>query len=117
MQFPIEIENIEELRLREGIEDVELRIAIRGLAIGDFVKITFLTGPKSFETLVVRITRIRGCAFRGKLANTPVSVGLSSLRAGSSVAFTSAQIHSIRRRQNDKDGTASAIRPNDLRST
>lgn len=117
MQFPIEIENIEELRLREGIDDVELRIAIRGLAIGDFVKITFLTGPKSFETLFVQITRIRGCAFRGKLAKTPVSVALSNLRAGSSVAFSSAQIHSIRRSQNDKDGTASAIHPNEVKST
>jgi len=40
----IEIENIEKLRLREGIKDVELRRAIRGLRAGDYVKLTLLTG-------------------------------------------------------------------------
>src|SRR4051794_12299675 len=75
---PVEIENIEEMRRREGIEDVELREEIRGLRVGDIVKLTFLTGSHSFETLLVRITSIRGAAFRGKLANGPTSAGLST---------------------------------------
>jgi hypothetical protein len=97
MRHPVEIENIEEMRRREGIEDVELREEIRRLHIGDFVKLTFLTGTKSFagETLWVRITSIRGDAFRGKVANRPGSTGLSKLRVGSPVAFTTAHIHSL----------------------
>jgi hypothetical protein len=99
MRYPVEIENIEEMRRREGIEDVELRAEIRGLRVGDVVKITFLAGPHTLETLLVRITSIRGAAFRGKLANGPNSAGLSSLRVGSPVAFTSDHIHSLPRKQ------------------
>jgi hypothetical protein len=99
MRHPVEIENIEEMRRREGIEDVELREEIRGLRVGDLVKLTFLTGAHSSETLLVRITSIRGAAFRGKLANGPTSAGLSSLRVGSPVAFTAAHIHSLPRKR------------------
>jgi hypothetical protein len=97
MRHIVQIENIEDLRRREGIEDVELRNAIRGLAVGDVVKLTFLTGatPNAGETLRVRITRIEDGEFRGKLGSTPAAIGLSNLRAGSSVAFTSAHIHSL----------------------
>lgn len=95
MHNSIEIENIEEMRLREGIDDVELRTRIRGLAVGDFVKLTFLTDTKSFETLLVRITAIQGGTFQGQLAHRPTSTGLSKLRVGIPVAFTSAHIHSI----------------------
>src|SRR5262245_32132744 len=97
MRNPVAIENIEEMRLREGIEDVELRETIRGLRVGDLVKLTLLTGTTSSagETLSVRITRIRGSAFHGALANRPTSAGLSSLRIGSPVAFTAAHIHSV----------------------
>jgi hypothetical protein len=67
MPKSVEIENIEELRRREGIVDVELREEICGLQIGDFVKVTLLTGARSCgETVSVRITGIRGNAFRGK---------------------------------------------------
>jgi hypothetical protein len=99
MRNPIEIENIEAMRRREGIDDAELREAIRGLGIGDFVKLTFLTGPTSFETLLVRITSISGSSFRGKLAETPASAGLSKLRVGSPVVFTTAHIHSLPKEQ------------------
>jgi hypothetical protein len=97
MRDPIEIENIEERRRRVGIEDVELREAIRGLEIGDFVRLTLLSGTKApaGETLLVRITRIRGATFRGQLARRPASPGLSKLRAGSPLAFTTAHIHSV----------------------
>ena len=97
----IEIENIEQLRLRAGIEDVELREAIRGLAVGDFVKLTLVTGTGSLggETLLVRITTIRGSDFRGKLAQAPASSRLAPLKAGSAVTFTAAHIHSLARRR------------------
>src|SRR5216683_324393 len=76
MRHVVEIENIEDLRRREGIEDVELRNAIRGLAVGDVVKLTFLTGatPNAGETLRVRITRIEDGEFRGKLGSTPAAI-------------------------------------------
>jgi hypothetical protein len=97
MVNPAGIENIEELRRRAGIDDVELREAIRGLAVGDLVKLTLLSGVRSAagETLLVRITRIRGRGFRGELAQRPTSAGLSGLRVGSPVAFTAAHIHSL----------------------
>jgi hypothetical protein len=97
MEKPVEIENIEERRCSLGIEDVELREAIRGLRVGDYVKVTILTGAKSTagETLVVRITRITGSEFRGKLTDGPPAPGLPGLRAGSGLAFTAAHIHSL----------------------
>lgn len=97
MRNPVAIENIEEMRRQAGIDDVELREEIRGLHVGDTVKVTLLTGAPSpaGETLLVRITRIRGYAFRGRLASKPASSGLSHLQVGSPVAFTAAHIHSI----------------------
>jgi hypothetical protein len=97
MRDLLEIENIEEMRRREGIDDVELREEIRGLAIGDRVKITLLLGTESAvsETVVVRITSIRESAYRGKLVNRPLATRLSRLRAGWPVVFTAAHIHSI----------------------
>jgi hypothetical protein len=101
MRHAVEIENIEEMRLRAGIDDVALREEIRGLHIGDIVKLTLLTSAKSCtgETVFVRITSIRGNAFRGKLANRPASAGLSKLRVGLAVAFTTAHIHSLPKEQ------------------
>jgi hypothetical protein len=98
MRAPVEIENIEEMRRRAGIEDVELRVAIRGLQVGDFVRVTLRANTKSSETLLVRVTSIRGSAFRGKLVHRPASAGLANLRAGSPVAFTPAHIHSLVKR-------------------
>ncbi len=84
MIHSVEIENIEQLRLREGIDDLELRQAIRGLRVGDFVRLTLLSGPtpSAGEMVLVRITRIRGKNFRGKLAHNPSSTQRSNLRAG-----------------------------------
>jgi hypothetical protein len=97
MQHPVEVENIEEMRRREGIDDAQLREAIRGLRVGDRVNLTLLTGRElgGGETLVVRITRIRGSAFRGQLAKSPSSKALSHLQAGSPVTFRRDHIHSI----------------------
>jgi hypothetical protein len=98
MRNRVEIEDIEDMRRQEGIVDVELREQIRGLRVGDFIRITFLFGPRATETVAVRITSIRGAAFRGKLASGPILAGLSGLRAGSAVAFTRAHIHSVLKR-------------------
>ena len=91
----MQIENIEEMRRRQGIKDVELHENFGRLRPGDFVKVTFLSGPASFETLSVRITSIRGTAFRGKLASRPLSTGLARLHVGSPISFCAAHIHSI----------------------
>jgi len=101
MADSVRIENIEAMRRREGIEDLELREEIRGLEVGDFVMLTLLSGTESFagETLEVKITSINGYALRGKLVTSPVSLGLAELRVGSSVSFTTAHIHSIPRKQ------------------
>jgi hypothetical protein len=95
MQSRLQIENIEEMRRRQGIDDVELHEEIRQLVPGDIVKISFVSGPTSFETLRVRITSIKGTAFRGKLANRPHSSALSPLHVGSAIAFCADHIHSI----------------------
>jgi hypothetical protein len=97
MGNPVQIENIEEMRRREGIDDVELRAEVRGLAVGDIVNLTLLpgTGPFAAETLRVRITSITGSAFRGKLVSKPVSAGLEQLRVGAAIVFSAAHIHSV----------------------
>lgn len=97
MDKALEIENIEALRRSVGIDDVELRGAIRQLRAGDLVNLTLLASdmPAAGETLSVRITSIQGTAFRGKLVHRPTSLRLSHLRAGSPVSFTRDHIHSI----------------------
>jgi hypothetical protein len=97
MRRQVEIENIEALRLQEGIEDVELRAAIRGLRVGQCVRLTLLTGatPSAGETLLVRITHVRAGQFRGRLTSRPASARLAGLRVGSPLAFTRDHIHSI----------------------
>ena len=96
MRTPVVLENIEEMRRRQGIEDVELRKMIRGLVRGDCVRLTFLTGTgeSRAETLLVRITSIRGCSSRGKLASAPAS-RTRDLRVGTAVVFTTDHIHSL----------------------
>jgi hypothetical protein len=93
----VEIEDIDDMRRRVGIIDGELFVAIRALRPGDYVRLTFLggAGAPSAETLRVRITRIRGDEFRGKLVDQPASRGLSGLGAGTAVAFTASHIHSV----------------------
>ena len=97
MDKALEIENIEALRRSVGIDDVELRGAIRQLRVGDLVNLTLLASdmPAAGETLSVRITRIQGNAFRGKLVRGPASLRFTQLRAGSPIAFSRDHIHSI----------------------
>jgi len=97
MRSVIEIENIEGLRQEAGIDDVELREGIRRLGAGDVVRLTFLASGKLSrgETLLVRITSIRGLLFRGKLVSRPASAALADLRAGTVIVFSGANIHSL----------------------
>jgi hypothetical protein len=93
----VEIENIQEMRLRRGVDDAGLRQEIRGLQIGDCVNLTRVNGTESFggDTLLVRVTRIKGHRFQGQLAKKPSSNRLSKLRLGAAVSFTAAHIHSL----------------------
>jgi hypothetical protein len=95
----VRIEDIEGMRRRLDIDDVELRHDIRGLGVGDAVRLTLLTGDAVpvGETVVVRITAIDGRVFRGTLAARPATKGLSGLRAGSPLSFTADHIHSLLR--------------------
>jgi hypothetical protein len=96
----VRIEDIDGMRRHLGIVDAELRAAIRTLRLGDYVRLTFIgsTGSQAAETLRVRITRIRGDEFRGRLADPPAARALSDLDSGSAVAFTASQIHSVARK-------------------
>lgn len=100
MQNPVELENIEEMRRQAGIDDQELRQAIRALGKGDCVNLTAVTsqsttGQSTFETLLVRITSMRDNAFRGKLARKPASKSLAKLLDGTPILFNVSHIHSI----------------------
>jgi hypothetical protein len=90
----VAIEDIEELRRRAGIDDVELRESIRRLRVGDRVRLTILEGPKAGagKTLWFRIIRVRGSRFRGRLAE---GSGTAGLRPGALLSFTAAHIHSV----------------------
>jgi hypothetical protein len=101
MRPSLEIENIGEMRRQEGIDDVELLEAIRRLQAGNLVRLTLLSPAKSFagETVLVRITSIRGDAFRGKLMSAPSSANGGKLRAGSPLVFSADHIHSIPKEQ------------------
>jgi hypothetical protein len=93
MREPVQIENIEEMRRRAGIDDVELRETIRGLRVGDRVNLTVLnsTTSSAWQKLRVRITRIRGSSFHG-LVECPSRFGPG---IGARLAFTAAHIHSV----------------------
>jgi hypothetical protein len=69
MRDEVEIEDIDEMRRREGIDDIELRAEIRRLRVGDVVRLTFHAGtkPRVSQTLLVRVVRITGSKYRGKL--------------------------------------------------
>ena len=97
MANTVQIENIEAMRRREGIDDVDLREDISALAVGDFVRLTLLPREQSLagETLLVRITGIRGSSFEGRLADRPASKGLADLRTGAALVFTADHIHSL----------------------
>jgi hypothetical protein len=95
MRISIQIENIDELRRCNGIDDIELHEDIRRLRVGDHVFLTFLSGINLRTTVPVRITRIRAGRFRGRLASPIARPELLGLRPNALVSFTAGQIHSI----------------------
>ena len=101
MEQFVRIQDIEAMRRREGIDDVELRQEIRALTVRDFVHLTLLTGDASFagETVLVRITDVRGSSFRGSVVRRPTAKGLTDIQAGSPVTFTADHIHSLPRQR------------------
>jgi hypothetical protein len=101
MRVTIEIENIDELRRCNGIEDIELHEEIDRLRVGDHVLLTFLSRTNLRATLPVRITRIRAGRFRGRLAAPIARPELLGLQPNALVAFTAGQIHSIARPQTE----------------
>jgi hypothetical protein len=101
MRKPVEIEDIEDMRRRQGIDDAELRERVRQLRAGDLVKLTLHSGtrPSAGQTVRVRITSVRGATFRGKLVDGPAAAGLSGLTVGSPIVFSAAHIHSASKRE------------------
>jgi hypothetical protein len=91
----IEIENIDEMRRREGIDDIELHEDIGKLQVGDHVRLTFLSGTSLRQMLKVRITRIRAGQFRGRLVGPVEPPALLGLQPDTFVTFTAGHIHSI----------------------
>ena len=72
MNKGVEIENIEEMREQVGIDDVELREAVRGLRPGDVVRLTLVTAaaPAARETIRVRVA---GARARSSWAGSPTA--------------------------------------------
>jgi hypothetical protein len=99
MRSTDEIENIEEMRRQQGIEDIELQNEVRALRTGDVVKLTLISANGSSETLPVRITSIKGSTYRGKLSDEPMSAGLSMVKSGSTIVFDAKHIHSVPRKR------------------
>lgn len=92
-----EIEDIDEMRRQAGIDDVELRADVRALVVGDRVKVTLVSAarPGVAVTVVLRITSVRADDFRGVLERRPAGASFTGLRAGSSIVFAAAHVHSI----------------------
>lgn len=100
------IEDIAARRRHEGIDDPDLEAEIRGLAVGDLVRLTLRAGHAAAgETVVVRVTAVGGhvsespVAFRGALAGKPASKTLADLDSGFTLNFTADHIHSLPRRE------------------
>lgn len=99
MHRAVEIENIEEMRRRQGIDDVELHEEIARLRAGDQVRLTFVAAGAAgrSETVLVRITSIKRAVYRGRLLATPLALGPTAPREGQLVLFHREHIHSVAR--------------------
>lgn len=96
MDHGVLIEDIAGRRRREGIDDADLRDDIRGLAVGDLVRLTLRADQSpTGETVVVRITEVGAAGFRGALAGKPASKALAALGNGFALGFTADHIHSL----------------------
>lgn len=90
MTSTVAIENIDEMRQLQGIDDIELRESLRGLQVGDVVRLTFTSSAGCSQTAPVRITQIQGSRFRGKTERKALS-----LLAGKQVVFSLSHVHSV----------------------
>lgn len=97
MQLSILVQNIEEMRRREGIEDEDLRRDISAIKIGDRVHLTLISSqkPMGSETVVVRVTKIDGSKYEGALLTRPISKGLNTLPTDLALFFKREHIHSL----------------------
>ena len=96
MSQRVQFENIEEMRRSAGIDDVELREAIRRLQVGDSVKLTLsVSGSFPGEPVIIRITSIKGNVFRGKLVQVSRAARRVNVTPQSVLTFSSEHIHSI----------------------
>jgi hypothetical protein len=100
MNSPILIEDIEDVRRREGIVDAALKVDIGCLKPGQSVKLSLATNRNGFETVTVCITSIRDRTIRGRLVKRPKAPGLKALHVGSIIKFQTGHIHSIVGRNN-----------------
>lgn len=91
----IAIENIEEMRRREGIDDQELHDEIGRLNIGDLVRLTLRVSRHAAETVVYRITSKNKADFRGECASLPLDARLQRLTNGQTLCFSANHIHSV----------------------
>lgn len=95
MKHTLDLEDIEALRLRQGIDDVELREEVRRLGPGDCVRLTFLGAARPNETLMVRVSRVNGADFQGKLLQKLSQEGQAGLQLGETVCFRAVHVHSV----------------------
>ena len=105
MRGPLQVQDIEEMRRRAGIKDVELRQAIRVLRVG--ARQNYAPGRRAgcrWRDAAGPDHRHPGGASRGKLADRPTSAGLSGLRPGRALAFTGSHIHSVPGMRADRNG-------------
>jgi hypothetical protein len=86
------IEDIEALRRLAGINDVELQEQIGHLRAGDCVRLTLLPDGRPSAVVSVRITSIKGQAFRGRVVTGPEA---PAPWIGALVAFGPGHIHSV----------------------
>jgi hypothetical protein len=91
----IAIENIEEMRRREGIDDEELHGEISRLKVGDLVRLTLRVSRIAAETVIYRITAMQQMEFRGECASLPFDTRLRRLTNGMTLCFTADHIHSV----------------------
>lgn len=91
------LENIQQLRIESGIEDVELQKSICNLAVGDIVNLTILNSKSSHsgEPIVVEVVAIQGFNYQGKVIRASNNESLSRELADQSIAFSKKHIHSV----------------------
>ena len=99
MAFSVLLQNIEAMRQRVGIDDDDLHKEIRGLKVGDVVRLTLVAGEKSVEgeTVLVKIIDISDATYRGTLTGRPTAKALEGFEAGSTLTFAAMHIHSLKK--------------------